>query len=366
MSAYPEVAANEVGSWTENGIPIRNVWHMLLYAWNELPLRRIGELNDADEAPPLDTLLAFILMKLAQQRLRIGLGRNYVEEKRLLRGIRGRINFTESLKHRTFERGQAYCEFEQFSVNSPKNQVVRGAIVRLVQTGRFGTGPHADELRHNLRWLGRALEGVDLIELKPEVIRRQQLGRNDGDYRLMLAICELILARQMPTESAGENRLPALERDALVLYRVYERFVANFYRIHLQGWSVTPQKHLEWHEAKASAHLPIMQPDLLLEEKSSGRVVVVDTKFTAASLVTNRWGGETFDSGHLYQLYTYLKTQEHISDQHRHASGILLYPSATERDFSETVELGDLKIRVECIDLTAPWQDIETHLLGLI
>lgn len=367
MTAVATLTSNDFIQWTEYGIPTRNLWYMLLYAWNELPLHQIGSLEDAEDAPTLDAMLALILMKLIQQRLRIGLGRNYVEEKQLLGGIRGRINFSDSLKQRTFERNQAYCEFQQFSINVPKNQIVRSTLVRLVQTGQFGPdSTKAEELRCNLRWLVRTLDSVDSIELKLDFIRRQQLGRNDGDYRLMLAVCELILMRQIPTESPGYHRLPTLDRDALVLHRVYERFVANFFRIHLKGWSVMLQKRLDWHEKKLSSYLPSMHPDLVLEEKSSRRLVVLDTKFTAQSLVKNQWGGEGFNSGHLYQLYAYLKTQEHLSEQHRHASGILLYPSVNQLHFSESIELHDLTVRIESVDLTAPWQDIEGHLLDLI
>ena len=38
-----------------------------------------------------------------------------------------------------------------------------------------------------------------------------------------------------------------LDREELVLYNIYERFVANFYRIHLKGWEVSAQKRLDWH-----------------------------------------------------------------------------------------------------------------------
>jgi 5-methylcytosine-specific restriction enzyme subunit McrC len=299
--------------------------------------------------------------------LRIGQGRDYVEEKQLLKGIRGRVNFGESLKQHTFERNQAYCNFQQFSINVPKNQIIRSTLMRLVQTGQFGPSTvKTEELRHMLRRLVRTLDGVDLIELKLDFIRRQQLGRNDGDYRLMLAVCELILQRQMPTESVGEYQIPTLERDALVLYRVYERFVANFYRMHLPGWSVNSQKRLEWPLKKPSSRVPSMFPDLVLKNKSSGNIIVLDTKFTAQSLVKNPWGAEGFDSSHLYQLYTYLKTQEHLSEQHRHASGILLYPLVSQLNFSENIELQDFSIRIEYVDLTAPWQEIENHLLNLI
>ncbi|MCL4298453.1 MAG: hypothetical protein KJ077_22140 [Anaerolineae bacterium] len=366
MSAsHPEVEREAV-QWTEYGIPIRNLWYMLLYAWNQVPLKNYWHMEDIENAPTLDALLASILMRLIQQRLRIGLGCSYVNEAQPLRGIRGHIDFTKSLKYRLFEQGQAFCEFQQYSANAPKNQIIRSTLARLVQTGQFGPDlVRADELRHNLRWLTRVLDGIDLIELKLDFIRRQQLGRNDGDYRLMLAICELILQRQMPTESMGQHRLPTLDREMLVLYRIYERFVANFYQMHLKGWTVTPQKSLSWHEKSPNQYLPSMCPDLVLEEKRSRRIIILDTKFTTNSLIENRWGKSVFDSAHLYQLYAYLKTQEHLMGQYRTASGILLYP-AIHSPFSEEIELQDHTLRIECIDLSAPWQNIERHLLELI
>lgn len=93
---------------TEYGIPIRNLWYMLLYAWNEAPLSAMHGwmMQEAERAPALDTLLASILIRLMQQRLRIGLGHDYVEQERKFPGVRGRINFAESLKQHTLDSGQ--------------------------------------------------------------------------------------------------------------------------------------------------------------------------------------------------------------------------------------------------------------------
>jgi 5-methylcytosine-specific restriction enzyme subunit McrC len=361
----PKPASIDTIYWTEYGIPIRNLWYMLLYAWNELPIGGSGDLENIEDAPTLDALLASMLLKLMNQRLRIGIGRNYVNEKHLLRGVRGRISFSDSLKQQTFERGQAYCEFQEYSVNAPKNQIVRSTLMRLIQTGQFGP-VKADELRHSLRRLVRDLDGIDLIELKIDFIRRQQLGRNDKDYRLMLAICELILQRQMPSDSNGHYNLPVLDRDALVFHSIFERFVVNFYRNHLEGWTITPQKYFYWHEKDPNSYLPIMKPDIVLKEKTTGRIVIVDTKFTAKSIIENKWGGEKFDSHHLYQMYAYMKTQEHISEQHRKASGILLYPAINQTELSEEVKLQDQTLRIESVDLTRSWLEIEQVLLKLI
>lgn len=348
---------------TEYGIPIRNLWYMLLYAWNELPDLKTADLGDAEDSPTLDALFAIMLMKLLRQRLRIGLGRDYTEAHGAIKAIRGCVNFNESLKRRTFEQGQAWCEYQPYDQNTLKNHIIRSTLQVLIRSGNFGS---ANELRHHLQMAFRALDGIDLIELHPDFIRRELLNRHDRDYRLMLAICELITQRQMPMEATGIRLQPTLDRDTLTLHSIYERFVANFYRLHLKGWLVTAQKPLHWHETFSSDFLPVMRPDLVLEEKSSGRILVIDTKFTAKSILQNQWGKLEFDSSHLYQVYAYLKTQEHLSDKHRQAEGILLYPSIEPGRLSQRIQLQDMSIRIESVDLSLPWQQVEEQLLEIV
>ena len=357
-------------SLTEYGIPIRNLWHMLLYAWEEAPLdaMRGWMMEEAERAPTLDALLTVILIRLMQQRLRIGLGHEYVTQEQTSPSIHGRINFAESLKQRTLDRGQLICNFQGYSANSPRNQVIRSMLARLLKSGQFGPdAASVKDIHQRLRRVLRDMDGIDFIELTPDLIRRHALARQDHDYHLMLSICDLIIQRQMPAGSQGEvsQPAPAFERDALVLHRIYERFVANFYRIHLKGWVVSAQKKLEWHTKEANERLPLMIPDLMLQEVSSNRLIILDTKFTARSLVENQWGKPVFDSSHLYQLYAYLKSQEHLSEAYQNATGILLYPAIRSK-LSDQIELQDHTIRIESVDLAAPWEEIESSLIEMI
>ena len=355
---------------TEYGIPIRNLWHMLLYAWNEVPGSAVRgwAWETVDDAPTLDALLGSVLMQLMQQRLRIGLGHDYVAEQRALRGIRGRIAFGETIRQRAMEQGRVVCEVYGYNANSLDNQIVRSTLARLMLVGHFGPDPAAaKEIQQKLRRQVRDLDGIDLIDLTPERIQRQLMKCRDHDYRLMLAICDLIVQRTMPTGPEGRSTsiVPVVDRELLVLYRVYERFVTNFYRLHLKGWEVSAQKRLEWHTPEGSERLPMMVPDLILRDKSTGQIIILDTKFTAHSLVENRWGKPVYDSSHLYQIYAYLKSQEDVSEAHRVASGILLYPAVHDR-LSDRTRLQGHIIRIESLDLAAPWQDVERQLLELV
>jgi 5-methylcytosine-specific restriction enzyme subunit McrC len=268
------------------------------------------------------------------------------------------------------------CDFQEYSVNEPRNQILRSTLTRLIQAGELGPSPtEAEELRQQMRWLVRNLGGVNIVELDLEFIRRQVLahtlpkgmsgGGNENDYRLMLSICEMIVMRQMPLEEDGPKVVPTVDQKALILHRVYERFVANFYKMQLKGWDVSAQKRLDWHTQDANEHLPMMIPDLILQEHKTGRVLIMDTKFTAGSLVENRWGKPIYDSSHLYQLYAYLRSQDQVSDEYRRAQGILLYPAVQSR-LAERVELQGHIIRIESVDLAAAWEEVERQLLNLV
>lgn len=362
-----ETKQDEIIFCTKYGIPIRNIWHLLQYAFGEIPIERLGNVQGVENAPSIDALFAMLLCKFLQQRMRIGLGRNYIDEKHLLRQIRGKILFTDCVKHQTLQQGQAYCQSQEFSINVPKNQIIRSTLIKLNQIGQFG--PDVDEsnkIHHTLRRLIREMENIDVIELKPEIIRRQQLGRNDQDYRLMLFLCELIILRHMPTDSSGSTYLPDITRDELVFHQIYERFVANFYRQNLPNWKVTPQKRLIWHESTINQYLPIMKPDLMLVNKNNGDIIILDTKFTKSSLIENQYANQTFNSSHLYQLYAYLKTQEHLSEKHARATGILLYPTVSKIHLAERISIQDQNFLVQTIDLSMPWQDIECKLIDTI
>ena len=349
---------------TANGIPIRNLWYMLLYAWNQSRLRGRWSV-EVENAPTLDALLASILADHLQQRLRIGIGRNYCETEGLIRGIRGRVDFEQSMKRGAIQRGQTVCSFQTYSPNVPKNQIIRSTLARLAILGAFGNGlEYAEKLRHRLRTLVRALDGVDMIALKPELVRRQQLQRDDADYRIMLAICYLVAQRQMPTETAGGELLPGLDRDSMTLHLIFEKFVASFYHAHLVGWAVTSQATLQWPAKIGSPYLPALKPDLVLRHCALKRAVVLDTKFTAAALVQGQWGNWRFSRNHLFQMYAYLRSQEEQSNADRQSAGILLYPTA-KWALSEVVEIQGHRIRWETVDLSQPWEDIEEDLLKI-
>jgi len=194
---------------------------------------------------------------------------------------------------------------------------------------------------------------------------RLQLGRNDRDYALPIAICALIRRLEMPTEEAGDHVLTALLRDEITFHSLFERFVRNFYRLTLKDHEVARQ-NLDWHDELGCSFVPSMQTDITIVEKLPPyRRLIIDTKYSTTTLAATPHGGAKFKSENLYQLYAYLRTQEQESEAHRCAQGMLLYPT-TSKDLNEAMSVQGHRICVATVNLSKEWETIEARLLALV
>lgn len=108
-----------------------------------------------------------------------------------------------------------------------------------------------------------------------------------------------------------------------------------------------------------------MRTDIILDQLSTGRRIVIDTKFN--SIVTRGWyREESIRSGYIYQIFAYLRSQEGNGDPlSENASGILLHPSVGDM-VDETVVIQNHEIRFATIDLGATAKEIRVQLLQVL
>lgn len=347
-------------------VPVRNAWYLLLYAWDMAPFR--GSLKgEVERSPTLLGLLARALVESTRGLLRRELGREFTARQAPVTGVRGRIDFARSLRRLDFESGRASCRFSELDIDTPRNRILRATMASLVRDPRVNPSDTKDasSLRHDLGVAVRAMEGVTLEKVTREAFRRLQLGRNDRAYALPLAICALIHRLELPTEHEGDHAIMALLRDQITFHSLFERFVRNFWRTHLGDQLEVGSESLRWFDELDCPLAPAMRTDISLRSKAPpGRRLVVDTKYYRSSL-TSGYGTARFHSDHLYQLYAYLRTQEHRSDFYREAEGMLLYPTTTV-DLDEVMKVQGHRIRIATLNLARPWPEIEARLLSLV
>ena len=344
-------------------IPVRNIWLLMLYA-SDLSLTS-GSKNVGVESNPekIADLVAEILARSVEERQRRQLSLGYRQRRADLSMVRGRIDVLRTERRQLLARGAVACRFLELTVDTPRNRFVRGAleaVARLVT---------CSVLRHRCRRLAADMQSLGVAGTMPSrtELSADRIGRHDAADREMLAAAILAMDLILPTEQAGSRPLPIPDREEQWARRLFERAVGGFYRTVLPSghWRVQTggflKWPLDWWSEGARDILPSMQTDIVLEDQTTARRIVIDTKFS--EIVTSGWRRKTkLRSGYLYQIYAYLRSQ--TGQENTMAEGLLLHPAIGQM-IDEAISVHGHLIRFATVDLTADSAEIRRQLLKL-
>lgn len=349
-------------------IPVRNLWLLMLYASDLYRQVNHAEKVSVEENPDeIANLVAAILSQQVEQRIKRNLSFGFQMREASLNRVRGRIDIMKTECEGLLDKGKVFCRFDELTINTPQNCYVRSALEVLIKI------VNKPALKHKCRSIANSLKRMGVVGEKPNYseVSVNRFGRHDLIDKKMLTVAHLAFNLALPTESAGEKYLSLPNREITWVRKLYEKGIAGFYAVNLfeHGWCVEAGKRIYWLIDKKSegidAILPSMQTDIVLTHKSTGRRIIIDTKFN--SIVTKGWHRDkTIRSAYMYQIYAYLKSQEKIDDHlANNASGILLHPSI-ENNVDESVVIQGHNIRFTTVDLSAEAKQIQTQLLQII
>ena len=107
-----------------------------------------------------------------------------------------------------------------------------------------------------------------------------------------------------------------------------------------------------------------MKTDIILDNMLSKDRIILDTKLKNIFQKTP-FKEKSLVSENIYQLYTYLHSQQHLNKESKSLSGILLYPSFGD-NVDEYAFIQGHKMRFSTVDLTRSHKEIKKRLLFLI
>jgi 5-methylcytosine-specific restriction enzyme subunit McrC len=332
-------------------IPIQNIYYMLAYSFQ--PLREDGYKNVATEQfHNAADLCAAILIKGVSQQLKRGLDREYISETENLSGIRGKIDITESIKTQAMLRKQMVCTYDEFSVNTYMNRIIKTTMVKLL---------HTDIDKGRKKAIKKLLVFFDEVEeLEVHSINwKQQYTRQNQTYQMLVSICYLVLKGLLQTQADGSSKM--MDFTVEQKHHLYEKFILGYYRTeHPEIKANAPQ--VPWQvDDGIKTMLPIMQTDITLEYKE--KVLIIDAKFYGHTTQV-QYDKHTLHSGNLYQIFTYVKNKEHeLREKEHKVSGMLLYAKTDEEIYPDNVyQMSGNQITVRTLDLNLPFAEIARQL----
>ena len=348
-------------------IPVRNLWLLMLYASDLFRTRGADAVALEDCVEDMPDLVAEMLAHAVERRQRRQLSLGYRTRNAVLNRVRGRIDMLTTERHQLLARGLVACHFDELTIDTPRNRFVRAALESIsCVVKRKGLAHRCRALAGGMKAMGVAGNVPTRAEMSVD-----RFGRLDAEDRFMVAAAKLAFELALPTEAAGTHLLALPDREATWVRKLFERAVGGFYDVVLspKGWRVQCGATLGWQIESQSAGidkiLPTMRTDVVLDHASSGRRIVIDTKFT--SITTSGWyREETLKSGYIYQMYAYLRSQVGRGDAMADgASGLLLHP-AIGAMVDEMVSIQGHAIRFATVDLTASSTQIRQQLTGLV
>ena len=333
-------------------IRIQNIYYMLAYAFQVL--NEQGYKNIAtEEFDNTAELCAAILARGISTQVKRGLGKEYIPQTEALSSLRGKLDISESIKTQTFLKKQMICSYDDFSVNSVMNRIIKSTVLILLK------GDISKSRKKELRKLMVFFDDVDVIDLY-SVNWNMQYNRNNQTYRMLISICYLVFKGLLQTQSDGTTKLMDF-LDEQRMHRLYEKFILEYYRKEHPELT-TNASQIPWQlDDDFGDMLPVMQTDIMLTKDE--KTLIIDAKYYAHT-TQRQYDKNTLHSGNLYQIFTYVKNKEaELAEQPHKVAGMLLYARTDEEIYPEKeYRMSGNQIGVRTLNLDGDFDMIKSQL----
>ena len=337
-------------------IRIQNIYYMLAYAFHVLNEQGYKNITTEDFDNTAE-LCAAILARGIKIQIKRGLGKEYISRTESLASLRGKIDITESIKTQALQRRQLVCSYDEFSVNSFMNRIIKSTILLLLRADIAKT--RKKELKKLLVYF----DDVAPIDLH-SVNWNMQYNRNNQTYRMLIGICYLIIKGLLQTQSDGTTKLMDF-LDEQRMHRLYEKFILEYYRKEYPQ-IIANASQIPWQlDDDMGAMLPVMQTDIMLSYGE--KTLIIDAKYYAHTTQL-QYDKHTLHSGNVYQIFTYVKNKEaELADRPHEVSGMLLYAKSDEDIYPENEYwMSGNRIEVRTLNLDGDFSMIKAQLDGIV
>ena len=333
-------------------IRIQNIYYMLSYAFqvlNEQGYKQVA----AEEFDNVAELCAAILIKGVSLQIKRGLGKEYVLQSESLSSLRGKIDISTSVKQQSMLKKQLVCNYDEFSVNSYMNRIIRTTMDVLVRSG-------IKDRKKQLRKLLIYFSEVEPLS-RDSINWKLQFNKNNQTYQMLISVCYLILKGLLQTTSDGSTKLMDF-LDEQRMCRLYEKFILEYYRkehpeIRASASQIPWDTDDDYREM-----LPVMQSDIML--KKGEKTLVIDAKYYSHTM-QKQYDVNTLHSGNMYQIFTYVKNLD--TERTGNVSGMLLYAKTDEVVLpNNEYKMGGNAISVKTLDLDCDFHEIKAQLDDIV
>ncbi len=335
-------------------IPIKNIYYMLSYAFHTLQENAYKKL-ETEEFKNIGDLCAAIICIGMDKLIKRGVFKEYIPIEESMYAIKGKINVAETLRSGARFRNQVVCEYDDFSVNSYLNRIIKTTVVFLISSDI------SKARKKQLKDLISFFPEVTILD-KNRINWKLNYNRNNATYQLLIDVCHMVFNGLLHTERDGSTKLSTF-LDEQYEHRLYEKFILEYYRKEHNDIKANPIK-IDWalDFNQSRTHLPIMQTDITLQSKDEKKTLVIDAKYYTHNLYS-QLGSEKISSSNMYQVFSYVKNLEARNKGDQQIAGMLLYAKTLDQlQPDDEYFISGNRIVVRTLDLNQDFDGIKKDL----
>ena len=298
---------------------LKNLIFMLSYT-KKLDIKTSNEARLSTAKNPFIEILIREYAKSLFECLKRLTPKKYVREENNLNYLRGKIKFSENVRHNSSNRAKFYCEYDEFSENNILNQ-----LFLFVSTCLYNISNDSYN-KKTLKFIMNYYADIKLVRFDRFKAEKIKLSRNQELFKKPFNLAKMFVEKTSVDLSKNKFENITLICD---MNKLFEEFVFEIMKKNESelGCKLTAQRGRKLLVGDTSKKRNTFV-DIMIE-KINGEKIVLDTKYK--KFVSS----DDFSNADVFQVSTYCLL-------HKAKHAILLYPkwdaSAQENDFHLNID----------------------------
>lgn len=210
--------------------------------------------------------------------------------------FKGKLKFAEQIRYNYAHRERSYVEYDEFNINRVENKLLKSTLLYLYRHSI--SSKSKNDIKTLLNYFIEVEESVDYTGDFAKIVSE----RNTKDYDTALLWSKVFLMGKSFTSFSGSEVAFSL---LFPMETLFESYIATQMNRLLKGTDCTlSAQDRKYHLFDEPGKRFLMKPDIVIRNKISKQIFIMDTKWKVLSDTKSNYGISQAD---MYQMYAYQK-----------------------------------------------------------
>lgn len=268
-------------------------------------LLRESEYNKVLELPKMDgvgtgisDLLEIFISIFANKVIKTystKMNREYVEIEENSAFIKGKIDFSKSMRLNVVRKDLHYINFQSYEIDNLINNIIKTVALKLL------TVTNQSDNRKNLKKALMNLDDAKEIQLSAELFARVIFSRLNRDFQTVFEMAKMFYFNMQPENYNGDDAVISF---LIPVNKLFEHYLYKIFT-RIDGYDVVHEGRRSFAKTETGANVLTLKPDILVF-KDKKICYIADAKYKDPV-----FDGSNYTKIHrddIYQLYAYAKS----------------------------------------------------------